>query len=114
LEIGLYDEHGNLYAQISTDLGFLQVPVTGHTSGSGGPSEWSATSEKPATIVTCCSWDYGYAISTIQYQYLEFSLPKNTKFCQCQDTGGKDPDPSIPVMPRDFVISSQVRTEICV
>lgn len=83
------------------------------SSGSGGPSEWSATWEEPATIVTCCSWDYGYAISTTSISWDQVAK-KTAKFSQCQDTGGKDPDPSIPVMPRDFVISSQVRTESCV
>lgn len=74
--------------------------------GSGGPSEWSATWEEPATIVTCCSWDYGYAISTTSISWDQVAK-KTAKFSQCQDTGGKDPDPSIPVMPRDF----QVRYE---
>lgn len=57
----IYDEHGNLYSQISTDLGFLQgtspraqeVLLNGLQPG-----------KNQLTIVTCCSWDYGYAIST--------------------------------------------------
>ena len=52
------------------------------------------------------------AISTTSISCIQFA--KTKKISQCQDTGGKDPDPSIPVMPRDFVISSQVRTEMCV
>ena len=105
----IYDEHRNLYSQISSRPWIL-------TSTSPRAQEVLLNGLQPGknqlTIVTCCSWDYGYGISTTAISCIQFA--KKQKFSQCQDTGGKDPDPSIPVMPRDFVISSQVRTESCV
>ena len=85
------------------------------SSGSGGPSEWSATWETPTDhshLLLLGLWLCYKAISTTSISWIQFA--KKQKFSQCQDTGGKDPDPSIAVMPRDFVISSQVPTEMCV